>query len=135
MLEQTLVIIKPDAIRKQIHGDIIERLTHDFAVTKMQTGRLTEKKVREHYAHVSHLPIFEDMVAFMLSEAVIIMIIEGDCAIKKIRDIVGTTYNALPGTIRGDYGTESYETLVHASDSQVSALEEIERFFGNFIRG
>jgi nucleoside-diphosphate kinase len=130
LTEQTLVIIKPDAIKKQVYGDIIERLTREFVVVKMQTCRLTEKQVRKHYQHVSHLPVFEDMVAFMLTEAVIIMILEGENVIKSVRDMVGSTYNALPGTIRGDYGAESYRTLVHASDSQLSAAEEIKRFFG-----
>lgn len=130
MTEQTLVIIKPDAIKKQVYGDIIERLTREFVVVKMQTCRLTEKQIREHYAHVNHLPVFEAMVTFMLSEPVILMILEGENVIKSVRDMVGSTYNALPGTIRGDYGAESYRTLVHASDSQLSAVEEIKRFFG-----
>ena len=134
MLEQSLFIIKPDAMQKKVYGDIITRLMDEFVITYMQSMQLTETQVREHYAHINHLPTFDEMVEFMVSEKVIVMIVEGDKAISRVRKMVGATFNAEPGTIRGDYGAEAYRTLVHASDSRIAAEEEIRRFFGaNFL--
>lgn len=129
-MEESFVIIKPDAFEKGVCLAILERLFLKFEVTRIRFVRLTESQVREHYDHIKNIAVFEDMVRFMISRDVFIMIFKGDKVIEKIRAEVGKTFNAEPGTIRGDFGAESYRTLIHASDSRESAYEEIKRFFG-----
>jgi len=131
-MEESLVIIKPDAFEKGVCLDILERLILKFDLIRIRVVRLTEEQVREHYSHIRNISIFEDLVRFMISRNVYVMIFRGEGIISRIRAEVGTTFHAAPGTIRGDYGAESFRTLVHASDSETSACEEIKRFFGEF---
>ncbi len=93
---------------------------------------LSEAQLKEHYAHIAHLPFFPEIVDFMTSGPVIAMIVSGENAVAGVRKIMGATKfeDALAGTIRGDYAPNTQENLIHGSDSVESAQIEIARFFG-----
>ncbi|MDP4093135.1 MAG: nucleoside-diphosphate kinase [Bacillota bacterium] len=132
-MERTFVILKPDALEKRVTGEIISRFEKkgiNIASLKMD---MIEKNVAEvHYEHVRNLPIFTEMIDYMTSAPVIMMILEGDNVINTVRKMIGKTscYESDPGTIRGDYGFHRYKNLIHASDSPENAEIEIKRFFG-----
>jgi nucleoside-diphosphate kinase len=89
--------------------------------------------LKEHYAHIAHLPFFPEIIDFMSSCPVIAMIVEGNSAVARVRNLLGPTdsQQALPGTIRGDFGSDKMRNIAHASDSKETAETEIKRFFGN----
>ena len=93
--------------------------------------QLDDALLREHYAHVADLPFFPEIASFMSSRPVLAIILEGNEVIQGVRDLLGPTdSNAAPvGTIRGDLGTDRMKNVVHASDSDESAIAEISRFF------
>ena len=93
--------------------------------------QLDDDLLREHYAHVAHLPFFPEIAGFMSSRPVLAMILEGESIIQGVRDLLGPTDSttAPKGTIRGDLGTDRMRNVVHASDSPENAQIEIERFF------
>ncbi len=131
-MERTLVILKPDAVRRKLIGEIISRFEkRGLNITNLRMLTITEEKAREHYYHVREESFFEDMMRFITSGPVVSMIIEGENVIKIVRSMLGSlkTYNSPPGTIRGDYGYHEFENLIHASDSVESAEIEIKRFF------
>lgn len=132
MMEQSFVIIKPDAMQKRLVGRIIQRLEEkNLIIKEMKLMELSREKVEEHYQHLKEKNFFEDLVSFMISSPVICMVLEGEEAIQVIRKMVGATnaLEAAPGTIRGDFGSSGSHNVIHASDSQESARVEIERFF------
>jgi nucleoside-diphosphate kinase len=132
-MEKSLIILKPDCMQKRIAGKIITRFERaDLSIADCKVMRLDEKILNEHYAHLAHLPFFPEIVDFMGSCPVIILILEGDNAISRIRTLLGPTdsQQALPGTIRGDFGTDKMRNIAHASDSKETAEAEIIRFFG-----
>lgn len=132
MIEQSLVIIKPDAMQKRLAGTIIQRLEDkNLQIKKLKFMQLSRSMVEEHYQHLKEKPFFGELVSFMISAPVICMVLEGEAAISVIRRMVGAT-NALeanPGTIRGDFGGSGFQNVIHASDSTESAIIEIQRFF------
>lgn len=131
-MERTLVILKPDAVRRKLVGEIISRFERkNLEITQMKVTNIERNVAIEHYAHVRELPIFEDMINFLTSGPVVVMIITGVNAISVVRNMVGKTscYESAPGTIRGDFGYHRFENLIHASDSVESAELEIKRFF------
>lgn len=131
-MERTLVILKPDAVARKLAGEIISRFEKkNFNITRIRMTTISEETAREHYAHVRTEPIYEDMMRYITSGPVIIMILEGNRIILAIRNMIGKTssFDSPPGTIRGDYGSHRFENLIHASDSVESAEIEIERFF------
>lgn len=132
MIEQSLVIIKPDAMQKRLAGTIIQRLEDkNLQIKKLKFMQLSRPMVEEHYQHLKEKPFFGELVSFMISAPVICMVLEGEAAISVIRRMVGAT-NALeanPGTIRGDFGSSGFQNMIHASDSTESAIIEIQRFF------
>lgn len=132
MTEQTLVIIKPDGVRRNLVGRIIQRFEdRKLTIAQMRLGYMTEELAREHYAHLVDKSFFPDILSYMTSGPVIFLALEGENAIPMVRKMVGCT-NALeadPGTIRGDFATNKSENVVHASDSPEAAAAEIQRFF------
>ena len=131
-MERTLVILKPDAVRRKLIGEIISRFERkNLTITQMKVINIERDVALEHYAHVRELPIFGDMIKFITSGPVVAMIITGDNAIGTVRNMVGKTssYESAPGTIRGDFGYHRFENLIHSSDSVESAELEIKRFF------
>lgn len=135
-MQQTYIMLKPDAIRRGLAGEIISRIERKgFIIRQMKMMRLTSDILEVHYAHIVDKPFFPDVLAGMTSGPVIAMIVEGPDVIKGMRRLMGATKveDALPGTIRGDFATTSDENLIHGSDSEENAAIEIERFFGKFV--
>ncbi|MDR3274309.1 MAG: nucleoside-diphosphate kinase [Puniceicoccales bacterium] len=132
-MEKSLVILKPDCMEKRLVGKIITRFERvGLNIVDCKVMHLDGKILNEHYAHIAHLPFFPEIVEFMSSGPVIAMVVEGDNAIPRVRILLGPTDSrqALPGTIRGDFGTDKMRNIAHASDSKEAAEAEIQRFFG-----
>lgn len=132
-MEETLVIIKPDGVRQKAVGEIIARFERrGFEIKSMKQTVLEEAVVMEHYAHLKEKPFFREVVDFMISGPVVCMILEAEHGIASVRQMVGATnpQEALPGTIRADYGFISGSNVIHASDCLEAAEIEIKRFFG-----
>lgn len=137
MKEQTLLILKPDCMEKRLAGEVISRFEKaGFDLVAARMLALTPLQLREHYAHVASKPFYPEIEAFMSSRPVLLLILEGENVIARVRDILGPTDSrkAAPGTIRGDLGTDMMVNVVHASDSPENARAEIARFFpGHYI--
>lgn len=131
-MERTLVLIKPDGVRRKLMGQIIDRIERKgFRITEMKMMALPIEVAETHYGEHKGKPFFENLVLFMTSEPLVAMIVEGPQAICGMRNLMGVTnpIEALPGTIRGDFGVVTSENLVHGSDSPESAEREIKLFF------
>ncbi|MGI6324561.1 MAG: nucleoside-diphosphate kinase [Bacilli bacterium] len=132
-MERTFIMLKPDAYRRRLVGEIIKRIENKgFTITDMKMMYLTEDILKEHYHHHIDKPFFKNLIALMTSGPVIAMIVEGNEVIVGMRRLMGPTQysEAQPGTIRGDFATSTTENLIHGSDSAETAEIEIKRFFG-----
>lgn len=133
-MEQTVVIIKPDGVKRKLIGRIIQRLEdRGLIIKEMQQRTLDVPLVKAHYAHLKDKPFFDDLLAYMTSGPVVVMIVEQKEVIRIVRTMIGTTnaLEAAPGTIRGDFALNGSENIIHASDSPEAAAIEIQRFFPN----
>lgn len=113
-------------------GEVIGRFEREgFDIRACKMARLSPSVLKEHYAHVADKPFFPNIEAFMSSRPVILMVLEGENVIDRVRRILGPTDStkAPKGTIRGDMGMSMMKNVVHASDSQENAQAEIRRFF------
>lgn len=131
--EQTLSIIKPDAVSKNHIGVIIDRLEKaGLKVIAAKMKHLSKEEAEGFYAVHKERPFFKDLVNFMISGPVLIMVLEGENAILKNRDVMGATNpeEAAPGTIRADFAKTIDENAVHGSDAPETAKFEISYFFG-----
>ena len=129
-VEHTFVMIKPDGVEKGIFDDVIARFEKaNLRVSNIKTMKLSEEIIKEHYAHILDKPFFPEVKEYMLSGNVIAMIVKGEDAVLRVREIIGPTKGAQPGTVRGDYGTNLTMNAIHASDSVETADEEIARFY------
>ena len=131
-MEQSLVILKPDCMMRQLAGEVISRLERaGLRIQNCKISSLSKEILTEHYAHLTHLPFFPEIVEFMQSAPVMLMVVEGENAVERIRNLLGPTdsQKAPAGTIRGDFGLDKMRNIAHASDSKDSALTEIHRFF------
>jgi nucleoside-diphosphate kinase len=131
-MEKTLIIFKPDCMEKRHVGNVLDRFEKaGFSIVGCKMTLLTPKILREHYAHVAEMPFYPEIEKFMSSRPVIVMALEGQSAVKKVRELLGPTDSrkAAKGTIRGDFGTEMMRNVVHASDSTENARIEVARFF------
>lgn len=131
-LEQTLSIIKPDAVGQNQIGNIIEYFERDgLSIVAAKMMHLTKDQAKSFYAIHKDRPFFQELVDFMTSGPVLIMVLEGDNAIGKNRRIMGATdpSKADPGTIRGDFATSIERNAIHGSDSPSTAKTEIAFFF------
>lgn len=134
MIERTYVMLKPDGVRKQLLDEIIHRIENiGLSVSNVKEMYLNEEIIREHYAHLVDKPFYPTLELFMMSGPVMAMIVEGENAVSRVRSLMGATdsKNALPGTIRGDYGDKTCCTynIIHGSDSLENAEIEINRFY------
>jgi nucleoside-diphosphate kinase len=133
-VEETLVLVKGDGVRRRLVGEIIRRIEAkglDFGELKlMNVGR---ELAEEHYAEHREKPFFEELVEFIISTPVVAMRVRGEGAIKVMRTLMGATNpaEAAPGTIRGDLALSMPDNLVHGSDSPESAARELGLFFGS----
>ncbi|ADL03747.1 nucleoside-diphosphate kinase [Lacrimispora saccharolytica] len=132
-MERSLVILKPDATKRKLLGELISRFEKkNMEITDAKMEVISRDIAEAHYSHVKHLPFYDDMIAYMTSSPSLIMVVKGEEAIRVIRSMIGktNTFEAQQGTIRGDYGLHLFQNLIHASDSIESAEIEIQRFFG-----
>lgn len=130
--EQTVVLIKPDAIQRGYIGEIIHRFERKgLQLVAMKMMQLTDKLLHEHYAHHVDKNWFASFQDLMQSTPIIAMIWSGPKAVSVVRAMVGPTkgHEAPAGTIRGDFTIEPSHNAIHASDSTETAVAEIERFF------
>ncbi len=131
-MEKTYVMLKPEALKRNVIGDIINPIERKgLKISEMKTMTLSEELVREHYAHIVSKPFFPEILENMTSGPVLAMIVEGENAIEAMMILCGPTQwnECQPGTIRGDYVTNTGFNVIHRSDSAETAKEEIERFF------
>ncbi|MBX3732246.1 MAG: nucleoside-diphosphate kinase [Verrucomicrobiae bacterium] len=131
-MERTLILCKPDCMEKNLAGEVIARFEKaGLRLVAAKMLRLTPAVLDEHYAHLKDKSFFPEIVAFMASRPVLALILEGDHAITRVRDLLGPTDSrkAPPGTIRGDLGTTNMLNIAHASDSTDNAVIEMRRFF------
>jgi nucleoside-diphosphate kinase len=132
-MEQTLVLIKGDGVRRRLIGEIIRRIeAKGLTIRTMQLMDVRQELAEEHYAEHREKPFFGELVEFITSTPVVAMRIEGDSAIQVMRRLMGSTNpaEAAPGTIRGDLALSLPDNLVHGSDSPESAQRELKLFFG-----
>jgi nucleoside-diphosphate kinase len=132
MLEQTLTILKPDAIAKRLVGAINSRFEQaGIRVIAARMTHLTKDEAEGFYAVHRERPFFKDLVAFMTSGPVLIEALEGPHAIRKLRELMGATNpkEALAGTIRADYADSIDANIIHGSDGAETASQEIAYFF------
>ena len=132
-IEHTLSIIKPDAVAKNVIGEIYTRFEKaDLKIVKAMMVHLTKEEAEGFYAVHKERPFFNDLVAFMISGPVMIQALEGDNAVLKNRELMGATNpkEADTGTIRADFAESIDANAVHGSDSLENAKIEIEYFFG-----
>jgi len=131
-IEKTLIILKPDCLNQGAAGKVIERFERaGFEIAACKMMRLTTPLLREHYAHLAHLPFFPEIERFMGSRSVLVVLLKGERAVDRVRELLGPTDStkAPKGTIRGDLGTDKMANICHASDSTAAAAAEIQRFF------
>lgn len=132
-IEQTLSIIKPDAVAKNVIGKIIDRFeTAGLKVVAARMMHLSQAQAEAFYGVHKERPFFGALVKFMTQGPVLVQVLQGDNAIKKNRDIMGATNpkEALPGTIRADFAESIDANAVHGSDAPETAKQEIAFFFG-----
>lgn len=132
--ERTLVIIKPDALQRNLLGEIINRFERKgLKIIGLKMISLDDVILSEHYAHHKDKPFFDSLKKFMKSSPCVVMVLEGLEAVKVVRFICGKTCGreADCGTIRGDFSMSTQANIVHASDSLETAKIEINRFFKN----
>jgi len=129
-MEKTYIMLKPDVVKRKLIGEVITRIEKKgYSITAMKMFNMDEKTLREHYAHVADMPFFPEILEFMMSGAVLGMIVEGQNVIAGMRALMGPTKEAPAGTIRGDYAFNGSENVIHGSDSKENAEIEIKRFF------
>jgi nucleoside-diphosphate kinase len=125
--ERTLVVIKPDAIKRKLAGKIISRFEEKgFTIENLKSYAFTKKKAEEFYSAHSNKPFFNELVSFITSGPTMAIILKGNSAINTVRIMIGSTksYEAAPGTIRGDLALNITDNIVHASDSYESFIKE-----------
>jgi nucleoside-diphosphate kinase len=133
-VERTLVLVKPDAMRRQLAGEIVARLERrGLELRAARTMTVDRPLAEEHYAEHAQKPFFGELVEFITSGPTLALVVEGEGAIKTVRTTMGATNpaDAAPGTIRGDLALSMPDNLVHGSDSPESAEREIGLWFGS----
>ena len=132
-LERTLVLVKPDAMRRKLAGEIVARLEQrGLELREARLLTVDRSLAEEHYAEHTEKPFFPELVDFITSGPTLALVVEGEGAIQVVRTTMGATNpaDAAPGTIRGDLSLSMPDNLVHGSDSPESADFEISYFFG-----
>jgi nucleoside-diphosphate kinase len=128
MTERTLFIVKPDGVERKLIGEIISRFEYrGFNILELKMFTFTKQMAEEFYSVHNTKPFFGELVSFITSGNVVAAIVEGNNAIATTRMMIGSTksFDAAPGTIRGDYGLGISDNIIHASDSKESFEKEI----------
>ena len=131
-VETTLVLVKPDGVRRGLCGEILARFERrGYELRAARLLKIPKAMAREHYGEHRGKPFFADLVDFITSGPVLAVAVRGENAIAGVRGLMGATNPAdsLPGTIRGDLATLLSENVVHGSDSSASARRELRLFF------
>ncbi|MEV7089606.1 nucleoside-diphosphate kinase [Streptomyces sp. NPDC093085] len=133
MSQRTLVLLKPDAVRRHLVGEIIGRIERkaNWSLIALELRTLDQETLEQHYGEHKGKPFYEPLMEFMASGPVVALVVEGERVIEGVRALSGPTdpIAAAPGSIRGDFGTIVRENLIHASDSEESAIRELKIFF------
>ena len=131
-MQTTLVLLKPDCVQRNLMGEVISRFERKgLTILGMKMLQLDDALINEHYGFLADKPFFPSIVEYMKSSPIVAMAIRGANAVPTIRKMSGATnpVEALPGTIRGDFALSIDGNIMHASDSEETANEELERFF------
>ena len=132
MSERTFVMLKPDAVQRGLIGEIISRLERKgLKITAMKLIQMDRELAERHYDVHRKKPFFNELVEFVTSSPVVVMVVEGREAVRAVRTLMGATdpLEATPGSIRGDLGLDITKNLIHGSDSPETAEREIALFF------
>ncbi|MER5733164.1 nucleoside-diphosphate kinase [Streptomyces sp. NPDC002138] len=133
MTQRTLVLLKPDAVRRGLIGEVIGRIERKagWTIPALELRTLDQDTLEAHYGEHQGKPFYEPLMGFMSSGPVVALVVEGERVIEGVRQLAGPTdpIAAAPGSIRGDFGTVTRENLIHASDSEESAERELKLFF------
>ncbi len=125
--EETLIVIKPDGFKRNLTGKILSRLEDKgFKIKDLKLFNFTIEKAEEFYSSHKEKPFFNELVSFISSGPVVACILDGNNAINTVRLLIGSTksFEAAPGTIRGDFGLGITDNIIHASDSSESFIKE-----------
>jgi len=131
-MERTLSIIKPDGVKKNLIGEVIKRFERKgLRIVGIKMLSMSKKQAKGFYIVHKERPFYESLTSFMSEGPIVVMVVEGEKAISKVRKIMGATNfkDAAPGTIRADFASDIEHNIVHGSDSKESALFEIPYFF------
>ena len=131
-MQKTLVLLKPDCVERRLIGEIIGRLERKgLNVIAMKMLRITPAMSKQHYAEHVSKPFYPNLEEFITSSPIVAMAVEGLEVIRVVREMLGATngLKAAPGTIRGDFSSSRQMNLVHASDSEESAIRELAIYF------
>ncbi len=131
-MQRTLVLVKPDGVRRGLAGEVISRLERKgLTLVAMELRTLDRATAEEHYGEHRERPFFGELVDFITGGPLVAMVVEGPNAVAGTRRLMGVTnpVEATPGSLRGDYALEIGQNLVHGSDSEESAAREIGIFF------
>lgn len=131
-MEQTLVLVKPDGVKKKLCGEILARYERKgLTIKALKLMQVPEELAAQHYAEHKDKPFFRELIDFITSGPVLAMVLSGENAVAAVRKLNGATnpLEAAPGTIRGDYGLLINENVVHASDAPETAQREIALWF------
>ncbi len=132
MTEQTLIILKPDSVRRNLVGEILSRFEKNgFVISKLRMFTFSKEMAEQFYSVHNTKPFFNELVTYITSGKVVAAVITADNAIEETRKIIGKTnpQDASPGTIRGDFGNNITENSIHASDSTESFDKEVNVVF------
>jgi nucleoside-diphosphate kinase len=130
--ERTLVLVKPDGVRRGLSGEVVRRLeAKGLTLAAMELRTLDRATAETHYGEHEGKPFYADLVEFITSGPLVAIVAEGPSAVAAVRRLMGVTdpVAATPGSIRGDYALEIGQNLVHGSDSPESAAREVALFF------
>ena len=133
MVEQTLIVLKPDSVRKNLIGEILRRFEENgFVIKKLKMLTMDKNAAEKFYSVHKGKPFFNELVSFITSGPIVAAVIEGSDAVNKVRAIIGATKpsEAAPGTVRRDFGTGITQNAIHASDSIESFIKESKIIFG-----
>jgi nucleoside-diphosphate kinase len=131
-LERTLVLVKPDGMRRGLAGEIVARLERrGLRLRGARLLKISRATAVKHYAEHKGKPFYEELVSFITSGPTLALAVEGESAVRVVRSMMGATHplDSAPGTIRGDFATELSQNIIHGSDSKESAKRELALFF------
>lgn len=133
MLEKTLLVIKPDAVKEKHTGEIISEIEKEFDIVSIKKTHLSKSQAQQFYAIHQGKEFFDNLVEFIISGPVVALLLQGENVQARVREFIGATdpKKAKPGTIRAKFGTSIQQNAVHASNPQENPEKEIEFFFPN----